>query len=322
MMRPSNSRQLARTWPYPRYQRFVDEVRRSAAAWFSSKGYKVHPKYPYILAEWGDWPKNIILPDVSSFILATAERQRTEGSPFPLHKYLHHGLSSQALLFNLVGPLLVADDLGPIKSLLQRLGVTWPGTGATAILEYEDRAVFNEDTGQPTSIDLAISDASGKPCVFVEAKFVEQKFGGCSVYGAADCDGMNPSQDLGACYLHHVGRTYWRSMQHFGLIEGPIRSDATCIMANHYQFFRELLFALEKGGVFVLLSDDRSPAFRCKGPGGDRGLMPLLLGLLPERTRAQVGHASMQALVREIALSGRHGWVADFIAKYGPRHSL
>jgi len=30
---------------------------------------------------------------------------------------------------------------------------------------------------------------------------------------------------------------------------------------SHYQFYREVLFALEKGGTFILLSYDRSPTF-------------------------------------------------------------
>jgi hypothetical protein len=38
-------------------------------------------------------------------------------------------------------------------------------------------------------------------------------------------------------------------------------SERLCPFANHYQFFREIPFALENDGVFVLLSDDRNPAF-------------------------------------------------------------
>ena len=204
-----NSRQLARTWPYPRHRRFVKEVRSSAASWFQSKGYAVRKKYAYILAEWSDWPKNIILPEVASFIECAAEQQRTQGLNFPLHKYIHHGLSSQAMLFNLIGPLLVSSDLSSLQSILEHKGVKWPIGGARAVLEYEDRSVFNEDSGQPTSIDLAIIGPDERPRIFIESKFVETEFGGCSLFSAGDCDGRNPSKDLDLCYLHHIGRKYW-----------------------------------------------------------------------------------------------------------------
>ncbi len=64
---------------------------------------------PYLLAEWEDWGSNIILPEVAEYI--TKERQiRSAKKGFPLHKYIHHGLSSQAMLLNLVGPLIVRQD--------------------------------------------------------------------------------------------------------------------------------------------------------------------------------------------------------------------
>lgn len=89
-------------------------------------------------------------------------------------------------------------------------------------------------------------------------------------------------------------------------------------MAGHYQFFREVLFALEQGGVFVLLSDDRSPTFSCESEAGRRGLMPFLLGLVPESGRSRVASVSVQDLLRSIEATGRHDdWVHEFRAKYG-----
>ena len=102
---PSNSRAQARTWPYPRHRTFEESVRQAATQWFKDHGHTVNAQYPYILAEWKDWPANIICSEVVK--LVEAERQRREAiqEGFPLHKFIHHGLSSQAMVFNLVGPL-------------------------------------------------------------------------------------------------------------------------------------------------------------------------------------------------------------------------
>ena len=311
-----SSRRRATTWPYPRYAQFRSAVRDAAIAWFSARNYETHPKYPYILAEWDHWPKNIILPDVADFIRATAEAQRSEQRPFPLHKYVHNGLSSQALLFNLVGPMLLRQDLLPLQKALLAKGVPIPTGPAHAVLEYEDRRVFNEDAGQPTSIDLALIPSSGPP-VFVECKFVEQEFGGCSVFGEGDCDGRNPAADFALCYLHHIGRRYWEVAKKHGLLEGPLRSDKLCAFASHYQFFREVLFALENNGLFVLLSDERSSVFFRDGPQGPRGLMPVLRDLLPDVIRQRVVQLSIQELLKEIGSSQQHLCVDEFKKKYG-----
>lgn len=313
----SSSRALARTWPYPRHRRFVEAVREAASTWFKSKGFGVNKRYPYILAKWEDWPKNIILPQVAAYIQKSAEAQRQEGLNFPLHKYIHHGLSSQAMLFNLVGPLLVRGDLSPLRKVLDRKGVAWPGEGSEAKFEHEDRAIFNEDSGQPTSIDLVVLDDQSSPKIFVEAKFTEQEFGGCSVFAGGDCDGRNPAGNMDLCYLHYIGRKYWSLSQKYGIAEGKIASDTTCILANHYQFFREAIFALEHGGVFVLLCDDRSPVFFSDGPQGPRGAMPLLIDLVPEGAQQSITSVTIQELVAEIEESADHKWVEEFVRKYG-----
>jgi hypothetical protein len=311
-----NNNRSERAWSYPLHRNFVKVVRKAAADWFLAKGYKTDPKYPYILAELEDWHKNIILEEVSEYIEKIATEQRTDGNNFPLHKYIHHGLSSQAMLFNLVGPLLIFKDLDPLKRLIEKKGLIWPGVGARAYFEYEDRTVFNETHGQPTSIDLVIASQSGKPLIFIESKFVEQGFGGCSVYQNGDCDGRNPSTDSESCFLHHIGRRYWSLMHKYGFLEGPIGKDTLCILSEHYQFFREVILALEKGGIFVLLSDDRSPVFRTQGSKGERGLMPLLIGLLPEKLRQRVAQVSLQELVEEIEKTGENKWIKDFKEKY------
>jgi hypothetical protein len=312
-----SSRALAQTWGYPRHRQFVDQVQNAATAWFCSQEMPVNSKYPYILAKWEYWPKNIILAEVANYIGDISESQRANGLNFPLHKYVHHGLSSQAMLFNLAGPLLVRGDLLPLRNVIERKGHEWPDGATRALFEYEDRNIFNEDSGQPTSIDLVVLDAHDRPKIFIESKFVEQEFGGCSVFGAGDCDGQNPAGDTSMCYLHHIGRKYWSLMQKYEIDTGRVGKDAACILANHYQFFREAIFAFEHGGIFLLLCDERSPVFYSDGPKGPRGVMPFLVGLLPDELQRHVSYVTVQELVAEIESLAQHEWIGEFKAKYG-----
>ena len=63
-----SSRARARTWPYPRQRYFEQRMRKVAAKWFASRGLRTHARYPYILAQYGDWADNIILPEVAEGI--------------------------------------------------------------------------------------------------------------------------------------------------------------------------------------------------------------------------------------------------------------
>jgi POLQ-like helicase len=110
-----NSRRKAQSWPYPRHESFEAKLRDSNANWFAKRGYAVNPRMPYLLEHWEDWPENIILPEVAQFIQQEQKNRHETNKGFPLHKYLHHGLSSQAMLFNLVGPFVVQGDLSPFK---------------------------------------------------------------------------------------------------------------------------------------------------------------------------------------------------------------
>lgn len=312
-----NSRRLARTWPYPRHKRFVIQLRDAAKEWFARREYAVNPKYGYRLAEWSDWHRNIIVPEVATYVEQARQERACIGQGFALHDHVHHGLSSQAFLFNLVGPLIVEGDLEPLRHAAESSNLNWPGVSQRVTLEYEDRSVFNEDSGQPTSVDLVIGDPNSPAALFVECKLAETEFGGCSVFGDGDCDGTNPVADFARCYLHHIGRRYWSLLDKHGFLDGPISTDAMCVLGTHYQFFRLALFALERGGVFVLLSDERSPTFYYRGPEGDRGLMPALLRYVPRRLSTRIGQMSVQTVVDAIALSGRHDWIADFRSKYG-----
>ena len=58
----ASSKALAKSWPYPKYQDFEAALQESATNWFTARHYPRHSKYPYCLARWDDWPRNIILP--------------------------------------------------------------------------------------------------------------------------------------------------------------------------------------------------------------------------------------------------------------------
>lgn len=311
-----SSRSLARTWPYPRLLHYEPKLREVAAAWFEKKKFPVDQKYKFILDKWENWDRNIILEEVASYVKRVKEKRDAAGKGFALHKYIHHGLSSQAMLFNLVGPLIVTRDYAPLRNAIENAELVWPDNVTDVQFEYEDRRVLNEDSGQPTSIDLVIGDPS-KPALFVESKFVEKEFGGCSVFTAGDCDGRNPAKEKELCYLHHIGRKYWDLLEKHGFLYGPVGEERQCFLMAHYQYFREVLFALEKQGTFVLLCDERSPTFFCKGEPGERGLLPLLLDFTPPHLRCKVGMITIQSLVDEIEASCNHDWIGEFKEKYG-----
>ncbi len=312
----TTSRERAGTWPYPRHARFEKALRAAAATWFQAQEFPVNERTPYILAAWKDWTKNIILPEVAQYIRDEREAHKSQGKPFPLHRFIHHGLSSQAMMFNLMGPLVLRDDLVAIEGVLAKSGIPWPEGAVTASFEYDDREVFKEDTGQPTSLDFVI-EGDDMPRIFMESKLVERGFGGCSVFEKGDCDARNPARDFSLCYLHHLGRTYWELLEKHGFLCGPMFKDSTCTLSNQYQFFREVLFALEKGGYFVLVTDERNPAFHAHGPEGERGLVPLLLSFVPQSLRDRLADISMQQLINAIKDTGRHSWIQQFEQKYG-----
>lgn len=304
-------------WSFPRHRDYERELRKTAASWFADKSLDVQRKYAYILVKHDLWPQNIILPEVIRYIQGEKKRSEEQKKSYPLHRYLHHGLSSQAMLFNLVGPLIVRQDFEPLKIAFEHQGIPWPVGKITAEFEFDDRSVFNENRGQPTSIDLLIRNESSDPKIFVEAKLVEKEFGGCSLFAGGDCDGRNPAKDFSKCFLHHIGRSYWALMKKHGFLDGPLTQDNTCIMASYYQFFREVLLAFESEGSFVLLCDRRSPAFAYGDGDAQRGLFPFLASLLPQPARDRVKLVAIQDIVSAIRKTKRHEWIGEFEKKYG-----
>ncbi|MDP2312871.1 MAG: hypothetical protein Q8P41_08200 [Pseudomonadota bacterium] len=296
-----------------RFTDYRSRLETAATAWFAARQLPVQ-ETPYILRAWKDWPGNLLDPALAARVEVERLRRQAAGEGFPLHKYVHHGLSSQAMLFNLVLPLLETNDVDALGDAFRAAGVPWPGPGATARLEVEDREVFRERSGQPTSFDLCIEGANGPP-VFVEAKLVEQEFGGCSLFGAGDCDGENPARDHARCALTGLGRTYWARLAELGfgdaLAQGPI-----CHLGSYYQFYREAAFALSRGGHFVLLVHGDNPAFWREDGDSPRGLWPLLLRSVPAEHRSRLHRVTLQDATAALGTTGRHPWVEDFRARY------
>jgi hypothetical protein len=304
-------------WTFPRHRDYERALRDVAAAWFASKGFAVSNRYGYILANRDEWHQNIILPEVANYIKAEKEESERQRKNYPLHRWIHHGLSSQAMLFNLIGPLIVLKDFDPLRTVFEKQGISWPLGDISAEFEFDKREVFNETQGQPTSVDLVLRNDAGEPIIFVEAKLVEKEFGGCSLFSGGDCDGRNPAKDFSLCYLHNIDRWYWKLMDKHKFLDNTLAEDSTCIMTSYYQFFREALMALELGGDFVLLCDHRSPTFAYGNGEKERGMMPFLLSLLPEKARKHIAVVTIQDVAEAIRASGRHEWINEFEAKYG-----
>jgi len=312
-----NSKQLAQQWTYPKHKDYVKKMRHSAYQWFILKKHQTHSTMKYCLSSWNNWHSNIILDEVVQYIEKYKSACEAAGRPFPLHKYLHHGLSSQAMAFNLIGPQITRNDYSPLITVLSNKNLPVDLNIKEAVFEFEDRDIFNEDAGQPTSIDIVLKDDEGNPKIFIEAKLVEQEFGGCSVFSNGDCDGHNPVSRKDSCYLHFIGRKYWDLMAKYGFDE-LIAQEKQCILMSHYQYFREVLFSLEKGGVFVLLCDERSPVFNYYANGTYHGLVPYLMDFIPMQYRNRIVPISIQELVLQIAKNTVNSdWIGDFKSKYG-----
>jgi POLQ-like helicase len=300
-------------WPYDRRSAWIDTQRRTVAAYFKKRNIRVN-REGYILEDRKAWEGNLVDASLKEWLLGLQAERQAAGGAFPIHKWIHHGLRSQALLINLLGPLLRAKRWDVMDAILKVAGLQFAGSVVKVDLEREDRAVFNERQGQPTSFDLACETDAGERA-FIEFKFTEAEFGGCSVFDEGDCDGANAATDHSLCYLHHIGRRYWDAMDRHGLTTA-ISRDTTCPFAHMYQAYRELLFALERGGKYVLVYDARNTAFVSLGAAGIRGSWSRLLDALPQGARAMTGPLTIQLLV---ALLERLGcqWIAELREKHG-----
>lgn len=91
-----------------------------------------------------------------------------------------------------------------------------------------------------------------------------------------------------------------------------------CPFVNYYQFFREVLFSLKKNGYFILLYDERNPAFlKVSNDGRESGLWPFLMKSVSAKHSKDIGKITIQQLVKIIADSGNNNdWINEFKLKY------
>lgn len=303
------------TWQYDLYSAYRKQQNNTTTKYFAEREMLVQSKYPFILKERDDWPQNIIVEEVARDIEEQKRLAEANKIAFPLHKYLHHGLSSQAMLFNLFGEPLLKRDYAFFQDVFQFPDIQ---IDARYELKFEhyNRNTFNENQQQPTSFDFAVFDSTGKhKNIFVEAKYVETEFGGCSAIEGGECDGLNPISDPNLCYLTHKGRTYWELMRKYEL-DRPYMDSPICPLSIYYQFYRELMFALENNGYFVMLIDRRNPAFEKHTPAGKRGLIPVLTAQVPAKYYCFIKVIYIQDVLPFLEKHG-YTWVEEFSEKYG-----
>ena len=290
------------------YRDYRKKLNKIASEYFKENGYSVVEKMPYILRDRNDWSKNIISMEIYEYIINQTIQAQKKGEPFPIHKYIHHGLSSQALLFNLFTNFIIMSDYKALN-LIFFDGEQIIDKKAKILYEYSDRDVFNELQQQPTSFDMFID--CKKP-VFIESKFVEQKYGICSVFDEGSCDGLNPLKDFSLCYLSSKkNRNYLELMKKYNLSDAYI-DDKICPLSIYYQFYRELLFSLKKNGIYVLLYDNRNPVFI----NGKRGVYKILYERLPINIKPFVKAISYQDIIAKIEPFNLD-WLNKFKKKYG-----
>jgi len=300
----------------PRRSEWLRALRTQIADYFASKGLPVTKNYPYILAGGREsWLQNIIDPEVVRFIQHIRAERLSNKKNFPLHKYAHHGLSSQAMLFNLLGPVLVDKRWDVFDSILDSTKTRLSQRVIAAELEVEDRSVFNEQQAQPTSVDLYLRTQGGTP-VIAEFKFTEAEFGGCSLFTNGDCDGRNPATDFELCYLHTIGRRYWEIMQKHELLTGRLRADSTCPFAIFYQAYRLLMFALEQRGYFLLIYDERNPSLVWRLTSPERGAFVRFCELLPSQAQDRCYSLSIQRIVEVLEVTFPFATLEEVKAKY------
>jgi hypothetical protein len=269
--------------------------------WFKSHLYPTG-KCAYIL-QVNHWESNILEPGVSTYLKSLWQQKRLR-----LHSWIHHGLSSQAFLFNLFRPQQVGLDQSLTTALANKLGIA-PATVSDFTLEYQDASQLNEK--QSTSIDLKI-EYGNQHVVFVEGKFTEPGFGRCSVFETGGCLGANAATIPQQCYLTQIGCQYWQKLSQHGFLSlpGGLSHDSICAFGIFYQFFREFLFMLEyqqqtgRDCHYVVLHDGKNQAFA--------DLQQLLDPYLPPVLKHHLHVLTVQDILHGI----KTPWAAELIQRY------
>jgi hypothetical protein len=105
-------------------------------------------------------------------------------------------------------------------------------------------------------------------------------------------------------------------LEKYGFLTRLAGTSPICPLALYYQFFRELVFAIESGGDFILLYDERNPSFYSNGLSGNRGLMPFLISFVPEEIRGRIYSISIQQAIETFKRQEGYTWLTDFEKKY------
>ncbi len=278
-----------------------DVVKASTAAWFASRRIPVGGKWPHVLRSRDEWRRNIIDPAVAAHLAST-----------PLHARVHYGTSSQALLFNLVGPMLlpgVDGGLEPLRQALRKRNIPWPVGSVNALLEYQDRQVMKESKRSPTSVDLAIRSSDTREAgLYIECKFTETGFGRCSRKKEL-CRAADPMDGGVTCYYTEKGIGYWDALERLGFYDTLPRR-AGCPLRRDYQFYRMVLFAVLQRGRFVLLYDERNR--------GIAAHLDRLRETVPPACQEAIGALTVQDVLEECGKWEAHtSWLPLFREKYG-----
>jgi hypothetical protein len=306
------------TWPFPNGKKWEEDLKRQLTKYFKDKRKAVLARQPYIIKKTfdTDWHENIILERVWQHIEGQRKERYENKQSFALHKYIHHGLSSQAFLFNLLGPLVIDKQWHIFDEILSQAGIRLSTAVTNAKFELEDREVFNERKPQPTSIDLCLY-AGDVEKVFIEFKFTEKNFGGCSVFSYGDCDGRNPANNFDLCYLHKIEkRKYWELMKKHGLLTEQMERDSQCPFSTLYQLYRLILFALEKNGHFLLIYDERNPSFLLERGNIKRGLFNRVYDSLPADIQSKCHALSVQSILPIFQRHPELDWTTELKQKY------
>lgn len=294
------------------YDNFRYDLENASATWFESKNFETMPDKPYILRKKTAWKNNLVLPEIYAYIM---EKKDQRVNPFPLHNFLHHGLSSQAMLFNLLTPLVQSQKLGILAEPFEEVGISCPDK-MYGEFEYSDRLVFNEFQTQPTSLDFAILDEDKNPQILIEAKLVEKDFGMCTRLQRNKCSGLNPldGNGLERCYHVSIHREYWNVLFENYVLTGETIDGPTCPMAIFYQFYREVGFAVKINSKLVFLVDERNPYF---SPNNEWSLPNKLIKTLRRKIRKNIKIVTIQRIFKEVE-KYCHGqsWAKSFGEKY------
>jgi hypothetical protein len=96
-----------------------------------------------------------------------------------------------------------------------------------------------------------------------------------------------------------------------------LRDSEYCPFTEFYQAYRLLLFALEKGGCFLLIHDERNPTFLVQQGELTRGRYKRFKGLLPEEIAGnKVFILGIQRIVEQLESYKKYSWLTEFKGKY------